>query len=60
MSRTEAILAAVTAELRRRQRTIDTESGLLNVVLTVKMDSKAGRPREVWTRLELKPGTAED
>ena len=59
MSRTEAILAAVAAELRRRQCTIDGESGLMSLTINVKMDTRAGRPREVWVRPEWKSGPTE-
>ena len=54
MSRTEAILAAVAAELRHRRRAIDGGNGLMSLTINVKMDSRAGRPREVWVRPEWK------
>ena len=60
MSRTGAILAAITAELERRQAMIDAGAGLTSITLVVRMDARAGRPRGVIVRPEWQSGATED
>lgn len=51
-TRTDAIIAEITRELRARSAEIDAEHGLSSVSLIVKLDRKTGRPGEVLFRKE--------
>jgi len=52
MTRTEIILEAITRELDRRSRFIDSDEGLRSVRFDVKLDRRTGHPRCVITTLE--------
>jgi hypothetical protein len=52
MTRTDALLLAITAELEARRTQIDGDDGLCTVGLIVKLDEKTGAPRQIIWRPE--------
>lgn len=52
MSRTDAIKAALLAELEARRGQIDGDEGLVTIGLIVKLDEKTGAPRQIIWRPE--------
>lgn len=52
MTRTDALIDAITAELRARSGEIDRDAGLRTVCVVVKMSDRTGRPSLVMYRPE--------
>ena len=52
MTRTDALKAAIDAELEARRGQIDADDGLCTVGLIVKLDEKTGAPRQIIWRPE--------
>lgn len=51
-SRTDALMAAITAEIEARRAQIDGDDGLVTVGVIVKLDEKTGAPRQIIWRPE--------